>query len=68
MRGSPDEPVSSIRRASLFVCSRPPLGWFITGHLREASCLDALLAAVATRGGRRYLADGIMFHSGHGTR
>jgi transposase InsO family protein len=48
-------------------CSRPPLGWSITEHLRAESCLDALLAAVVTRGGRRHLADGTMFHSGHGT-
>jgi putative transposase len=36
-------------------CSRRLLGWSITDHLRTPLCLDALLAAVAARGGRRRL-------------
>ena len=42
-------------------CSRRLLGWPITDHLRAQLCLDALLAAVAARGGRRNLAAGIVF-------
>ena len=49
-------------------CSRRLLGWSITDHLRTELCLDALLAAVAARGGRRNLAAGIVFHTGHGTQ
>ena len=49
-------------------CSRRLLGWSITDHLRTELCLDALLAAVATRGGRRNLAAGIVFHTDHGTQ
>jgi transposase InsO family protein len=49
-------------------CSRRLLGWSITDHLRTELCLDALQAAVATRGGRRHLAAGIVFHSDHGTQ
>ena len=37
-------------------CSRRLLGWSITDHLRTELCLDAIEAAVATRGGRRNLA------------
>ena len=47
-------------------CSRRLLGWSLTGHLRTQLCLDALLAAVAARGGRRSLAAGIVFHTDHG--
>jgi transposase InsO family protein len=47
-------------------CSRRLLGWSITDHLRTELCLDALLAAVAARGGRRNLAAGIVFHTDHG--
>ena len=49
-------------------CSRRLLGWSITDHLRTQLCLDALLAAVAARGGRRNLAAGIVFHTDHGTQ
>jgi hypothetical protein len=49
-------------------CSRRLLGWSITDHLRTELCLDALLAAVATRGGRPHLAAGIIFHTDHGTQ
>ena len=49
-------------------CSRRLLGWSITDHLRTELCLDALLAAVAARGGRRNLAAGIVFHTDHGTQ
>jgi Integrase core domain/HTH-like domain len=47
-------------------CSRRLLGWSITDHLRTRLCLDALLAAVAARGGRRNLAAGIVFHTDRG--
>ena len=50
------------------VCSRRLLGWSITDHLRTELCLDALLAAVAARGGRRNLPAGIVFHTDHGTQ
>jgi transposase InsO family protein len=49
-------------------CSRRLLGWSITDHLRTELCLDALEAAVATRGGRRNLAAGVVFHTDHGTQ
>jgi transposase InsO family protein len=49
-------------------CSRRLLGWSITDHLRAELCLDALLAAVAARGGRRNLPDGIIFHTDRGMR
>jgi putative transposase len=49
-------------------CSRRLLGWSITDHLRTQLCLDALLAAVAARGGRANLAAGIVFHTDHGTQ
>jgi transposase InsO family protein len=49
-------------------CSRRLLGWSITDHLRTELCLDALLAAVAARGGRRNLPAGIVFHTDHGTQ
>jgi transposase InsO family protein len=49
-------------------CSRRLLGWSITDHLRTELCLDALLAAVAARGGRRRLPAGIVFHTDHGTQ
>lgn len=42
-------------------CSRRLLGWSITDHLRTELCLDALRAAVATRGGKQNLAAGIVF-------
>jgi hypothetical protein len=48
-------------------CSRRLLGWSITDHLRTALCLDALKAAVATRGGRTKLALGVVFHTDHGS-
>jgi transposase InsO family protein len=44
-------------------CSRRLLGWSITDHLRTELCLDALEAAVATRGGRRHLPRGVIFHT-----
>jgi hypothetical protein len=50
---------------------RPPLepgrllGWSITDHLRTELCLDALLDAVGTRGGKANI-DGVIFHSDHG--
>jgi transposase InsO family protein len=47
-------------------CSRRLLGWSITDHLRTELCLDAIEAAVATRG-RRNLARGVVFHTDHGT-
>jgi len=46
-------------------CSRRLLGWSMTDHLRTELCLDALEAAVATRGGK-YHVDGVIFHSDHG--
>ena len=49
-------------------CSRRLLGWSITDHLRTELCLDAIEAAVATRGGRRNLAGGVVFHTDHGTQ
>lgn len=49
-------------------CSRRLLGWSVTDHLRTQLCLDALLAAVAVRGGRRNLTAGIVFHTDHGTQ
>ena len=49
-------------------CSRRLLGWSITDHLRTELCLDALEAAVATRGGRANLAAGVVFHTDHGTQ
>ena len=48
-------------------CSRRLLGWSITDHLRTELCLDALSAAVGTRGGKRNVA-GVIFHSDHGTQ
>ena len=42
-------------------CSRRLLGWSITDHLRTQLCLDALLAAVAARGGRRTSPPGSSF-------
>jgi transposase InsO family protein len=45
--------------------SRPLLGWSMTDHLRIELCLDALWAAVGTRG-RQALVDGVIFHSDHG--
>jgi transposase InsO family protein len=42
-------------------CSRSLLGWSITDHLRTDLCLDTIEATVATRGGRRNLAGGIVF-------
>jgi transposase InsO family protein len=49
-------------------CSRRLLGWSITDNLRTELCLDALLAAVATRGGKRSLREGIVFRTDHGTQ
>jgi transposase InsO family protein len=49
-------------------CSRRLLGWSITDHLRTELCLDALQSAVATRGGRRNLKKGVVFHTDHGTQ
>ena len=46
-------------------CSRRLLGWSITDHLRTELCLDALYAAVGTRGGKHNIA-GVKFHSDHG--
>ncbi len=46
-------------------CSRRLLGWSMTDHLRTELCLDALVAAVGTRGGKAP-ADGVIFHSDHG--
>jgi len=43
-------------------CSRRLLGWSITDHLRTELCLDALNAAVGTRGGKSNIA-GVVFHS-----
>jgi len=48
-------------------CSRRLLGWSITDHLRTELCLDALNAAVGTRGGKRNVS-GVIFHSDHGTQ
>jgi transposase InsO family protein len=48
-------------------CSRRLLGWSITDHLRTELCLDALSAAVGTRGGTCQVA-GVIFHSDHGTQ
>ena len=55
-------------RPSSTRAQRRLLGWSITDHLRTELCLDALLAAVAARGGRRNLAAGIVFHTDHGTQ
>jgi transposase InsO family protein len=49
-------------------CSRRLLDWSITDHLRTELCLDALAMAVATRGGRRHLVGGVIFHTDHGTQ
>lgn len=49
-------------------CSRRLLGWSITDHLRTELCLDAIEAAVATRGGRQRLVRGVVFHTDHGTQ
>jgi len=49
-------------------CSRRLLGWSITDHLRTELCLGAIEAAVATRGGRRRLVRGVVFHTDHGTQ
>ncbi len=46
-------------------CSRRLLGWSMTDHLRTELCLDALWAAVGTRG-RQASLDGVIFHSDHG--
>lgn len=46
-------------------CSRRLLGWSMTDHLRTELCLDALDAAVYTRGGKANI-DGVIFHSDHG--
>ena len=49
----------------LDACSRRLLGWSITDHLRSELCLDALHAAVGTRGGKHNIV-GVKFHSDHG--
>jgi transposase InsO family protein len=46
-------------------CSRRLLGWSMTDHLRTELCLDALDAAVDTRGGKANI-DGVIFHTDHG--
>ena len=46
-------------------CSRRLLGWSMTDHLRTELCLDALEAAVDTRGGKTDI-EGVIFHSDHG--
>jgi hypothetical protein len=46
-------------------CSRQLLGWSMTDHRRTELCLDALHAAVGTRGGPAYIG-GVIFHSDHG--
>jgi transposase InsO family protein len=46
-------------------CSRRLLGWSMTDHLRTELCLDALHAAVGTRGGPGRVG-GVIFHSDHG--
>ena len=46
-------------------CSRRLLGWSMTDHLRTELCLDALHAAVGTRGHKATI-DGVIFHSDHG--
>lgn len=46
-------------------CSRRLLGWSMTDHLRTELCLNALFAAVGTRGGKANIA-GVIFHSDHG--
>ena len=46
-------------------CSRRLLGWSMTDHLRTELCLDALHAAVGTRGGAGRVG-GVIFHSDHG--
>ena len=46
-------------------CSRRLLGWSMTDHLRTELCLDALVDAVGTRGGKASI-DGVIFHSDHG--
>jgi transposase InsO family protein len=46
-------------------CSRRLLGWSMTDHLRTELCLDALDAAVGTRGGTADI-EGVIFHSDHG--
>jgi len=46
-------------------CSRRLLGWSLTDHLRTELCLDALHAAVGTRGGPAHIG-GVIFHSDHG--
>jgi transposase InsO family protein len=49
----------------LDACSRRAIGWSIADHLRTELCLDALHAAVGTRGGALNVA-GVIFHSDHG--
>jgi len=49
----------------LDACSRRSLGWSMADHLRTELCLDALDAAVGTRGGKVSIA-GVIFHSDHG--
>jgi len=48
-------------------CSRRLLGWSIAEHMRAELCVDALHAAVATRGGPRVF-DDLVFHSDKGTQ
>jgi transposase InsO family protein len=48
----------------LDVCSRMVVGWSIADHLRAELCIDALAAAVASRGKGFFV--GTVFHSDHG--
>lgn len=52
----------------LDACSRRLLGWSLDDHMRAELCVDALDAAVGTRGGLRRLVTGVIFHSDHGTQ
>jgi transposase InsO family protein len=47
--------------------SRRLVGWSLADHLRTELVVDALTAAVATRGGTGSV-DGVVFHSDHGTQ
>ncbi len=49
----------------LDACSRRLLGWSLDDHMRAELCVDALDAAVGTRGGLRRLVTGVIFHSDH---
>jgi transposase InsO family protein len=45
--------------------SRRVIGWSLTEHMRSSLVVDALAAAVATRGGN---VDGVIFHSDRGSQ